>query len=34
MNQQYIQIKINNYNENKFKFKKLPDNLWRLYNLI
>jgi len=27
MNQQYIQIKINNYNENKFKFKKLPDNL-------
>ena len=27
LNQQYIQIKVNNYNENKFKFKKLPENL-------
>ena len=26
-NQQYIQIKVNNYNENKFKFKKLPENI-------
>jgi hypothetical protein len=27
LNQQYMQIKVNNYNENKFKFREVPDLL-------